>query len=118
MTKAAKKVMVLGIDAPIAPRLYKLIQEGKLPNLKKLMDEGVCAPNALVPLPTITPPNWTCIATGAWPGTHGITDFDAHIPGTELDLTHKAFDSREVQAEALWTAAERVGKRTIVMNYP
>ena len=118
MAKAAKKVMVLGIDAPILPRLYKLIQEGKCPNLKKLMDEGVYAPNALVPLPTITPPNWTCIATGAWPGTHGITDFDAHIPGTDLDLTHKAFDSSEVLAEPLWTAAERVGKRTIVMNYP
>ena len=118
MTKVAQRVMVLGIDAPIVPRLHKMAMEGKLPTIKRLIDEGVFAPNCLTPVPTITPPNWTSIATGAWPGTHGITDFDAHIPGTDLDLTHKAFDSREVLAEPLWTAAERVGKHSIVMNYP
>ena len=118
MTNVARRVMVLGIDAPIVPRLYKMAMEGKLPTTKRLIDEGVFAPNCLTPVPTITPPNWTTIATGAWAGTHGITDFDAHIPGTDLDFTHKAFDSREVLAEPIWTAAERLGKRTIVMNYP
>jgi predicted AlkP superfamily phosphohydrolase/phosphomutase len=118
MAKPAKKVMVLGVDAPIVPRVHQWAVEGKLPTFKRLLDEGVYAPNCLVPLPTITPPNWTSIVTGAWPGTHGITDFDAHTPGTALDVTHKAFDSREVLSEAIWGAAERVGKRSIVMNYP
>jgi len=118
MAKTAKKVMLLGVDAPIVPRVHQWAMEGKLPTFQKLINEGVYAPNCLVPLPTITPPNWTSIATGAWPGTHGITDFDAHTPGTALDLTHKAFDSTEVLAEPIWTAAERVGKRTIIMNYP
>jgi predicted AlkP superfamily phosphohydrolase/phosphomutase len=118
MTAVAKKVMVLGIDCPIVPRMMNWARQGKLPTLKKMLERGTFAPNCLVPFPTITPPNWTSIATGAWPGTHGITDFDNHIPGTALDLTHKAFDSREVLAEALWTSAERVGKRTILMNYP
>ena len=118
MAKTAKKVMVLGVDAPIVPRLHRWAMEGKLPTFQKLIHEGVYAPHCLVPLPTITPPNWTSIATGAWPGTHGITDFEAHTPGTPLDLTHKAFDSAEVLAEPIWTAAERAGKRTILMNYP
>jgi hypothetical protein len=118
MAKPAKKVMVLGVDAPIVPRVHQWAMEGKLPTFKKLLEEGVYAPNCLVPLPTITPPNWTSIVTGAWPGTHGITDFEAHTPGTALDVTHKAFDSREVLSEALWGAAERVGKRSIIMNYP
>ncbi|MHB1131640.1 MAG: alkaline phosphatase family protein [Chloroflexota bacterium] len=118
MANAAKKAMVLGIDAPIVPRLVKWAREGKLPTIQALLERGVHAPHTLVPFPTITPPGWTSIATGAWPGTHGITDFDNHIPGTALDLTHKAFDSREVLAEPIWVAAERAGKRSIVMNYP
>ncbi|MHB1416905.1 MAG: alkaline phosphatase family protein, partial [Chloroflexota bacterium] len=118
MAKTAKKVMVLGIDAPIVSRVVDWAREGKLPTLQKLLNEGVYAPNCLCPVPTITPPNWTTIATGAWPGTHGITDFDNHTPGTPLDETHKAFDAREVLAEPLWKAAERVGKKTIIMNYP
>jgi predicted AlkP superfamily phosphohydrolase/phosphomutase len=110
--------MVLGIDAPIVPRLIKLAREGKLPALGKLLAEGVFAPNCLSPFPTITPPNWTTIATGAWPGTHGITDFNGYIPGDPLDKTHQNFDARESRAEHLWTAAERVGKRSILVNYP
>ena len=57
MAKAAKKVMVLGVDAPIVPRVHRWAMEGKLPTFKKLLDEKVYAPNCLVPLPTITPPN-------------------------------------------------------------
>lgn len=112
MAKTPRKVMVLGVDAPIVPRVYAWAREGKLPTLQRLMAEGVYAPNCLVPHPTITPPGWTSIATGAWPGTHGVTDFDAHTPGTALDLTHKAFDSSEILAEPIWCAAERAGKRT------
>jgi len=118
MTTKAEKVMVLGIDAPIVPRLIRLAREGKLPALGKLLAEGVFAPNCLSPFPTITPPNWTTIATGAWPGTHGITDFDGYIPGDPLDKTHQNFDARESRGEHLWTAAERVGKRSILVNYP
>lgn len=34
-----KKVMILGLDAPIAPRLYKYAREGKLPAFAKLLSE-------------------------------------------------------------------------------
>ena len=118
MSKVPNKVLFLGIDSPVAPAVYRWAQEGKLPALKKLMDRGVYCEHALVPFPTITPPNWTTIATGAWPGTHGITDFEMHTPGTPLDETHQGFISDEIMAETLWEAGERVGKRSIVMNWP
>ena len=118
MSKAPSKVLFLGIDSPVAPTIFKWAQEGKLPALKRLMDSGVFCENGLVPFPTITPPNWTSIATGAWPGTHGITDFDVHTPGTPLDVTHQGFDSRDIAAETIWEAGERAGKRSIVMNWP
>jgi len=118
MPSKAEKVMVVGIDAPIVPRLIRWAREGKLPTIQKVLNEGVFAPNCLAPFPTITPPNWTTLATGAWAGTHGITDFDAHNPGDELDATHQAFDAREIKAETIWKAAARAGKKAILVNYP
>ncbi|MHB1132766.1 MAG: alkaline phosphatase family protein [Chloroflexota bacterium] len=118
MASEIKKVMVLGIDGPYAHRVYQYAQEGKLPTIKSLLDNGAWANNCLVPFPTITPPNWTSIATGAWPGTHGITCFNEHIPGDDLHVVHQAFDGRENQAEALWSAAARAGKHSIVLNWP
>ena len=113
-----KKAVVLGLDAPIAPRLYNFALKGYLPTFRKLITEGTYAENCLVPFPTITPPNWTTIVTGAWPGTHGITCFNMHKPGMPLTETYPAFDSRDCQAEYIWQAAERVGKKTIIINWP
>jgi len=114
----AKKTLVFGLDAVIAELLEKWIYEGKLPNFARLVREGVIAKHCLVPLPTLTPPNWTTIATGAWPGTHGITDFTVHHPGDPLDKTCSGFNSNECLSEYIWTAAEKVGKRSILIKWP
>jgi predicted AlkP superfamily phosphohydrolase/phosphomutase len=116
--QAQMKVMILGADAPIVPRVLKYVEEGEMPHLKQLIAGGVLARNCLVPFPTITPPNWATIVTGAWPGTHGVTCFHVHQPGRPLDEFYPAFDSRDVKAEFIWEALGRVGKRSIVVNYP
>jgi len=118
MLKRPRKVMILGLDAPIAPRLYKYCKEGKLPAMAKVINNGVWAKNAMLPLPTITPPNWTAIATGAWPSTTGITDFNVHYPGEPLNRTHGGFYSGDVRAEFVWNAIARAGKKSVVINYP
>lgn len=112
------KVMILGVDAPIVPRVRKYLAEGEMPHLQSLVDRGTLAENCLVPYPTITPPNWTTIVTGAWPGTHGITCFHVHNPGDALSEVHAGFDSCDNQAEYLWEALAREGLRSIVFNYP
>lgn len=116
--EAAKRVVVIGLDGAIAKRVYQFAQDGSLPHVRKLIDQGVYAKNCMVPFPTITPPNWTTIATGAWPGTHGLTCFNYHKPGDPLDWTIPAFHSSMSQAEYIWHAAERVGKKSIIINYP
>ena len=113
-----KKVALIGIDAPIPKRIYKYVKEGKLLHLGRLIKEGVFAENCLVPHPTITPPNWTTIVTGAWPGTHGITGFSIHFPGEPLNKMHQAFLSEYCRAQYIWNAAEDVGKKCIIFNYP
>jgi len=118
MSTTPNKLVVIGFDAPVASKIYEYAMKGELPNIKKLIDEGVYAENCLVPYPTITPPNWTTIVTGAWIGTHGITCFSLHKPGMPLDKTYPAFDSRDCLAEYIWQVAEREGKKTIVVNWP
>jgi len=117
MVKRPRKVLIFGLDGPVAPRLLRYCREGKLPALAKVIETGVVAPNAMVPLPTATPANWTSIATGAWPSTHGITDYNVHVPGDPLDRAHVAFHSGDVKAEYLWNAIAKVGKKSVVVNY-
>lgn len=113
-----EKLMVFGIDGPILPTLQRLMREGRMPFMQKLVAAGTWADHCLVPYPTITPPNWTTIATGASAGRTGFTDFNVHWRGEPIGQTHAAFDSRWHSAEYLWEAAEKVGKRSIVINWP
>ncbi|MHB1134861.1 MAG: alkaline phosphatase family protein [Chloroflexota bacterium] len=114
----AKKVMLLGIDAPMVSSFYKYAQEGHMPRIKRWLDNGVWGANCIPPFPSITPPNWTTMATGATLATHGISCFNVHVPGDDLTKTHQGFNTAEVKAEYIWEAAERAGKKAIVINYP
>jgi predicted AlkP superfamily phosphohydrolase/phosphomutase len=113
-----EKLVLIGLDAPIPHRVLRLAEQGVLPTFARLLAEGVFAENCLVPHPTITPPNWTSIVTGAWAGTHGITCFNVHNPGDPLDRIHQGFTTEDCQAEYIWDAAERGGKKPILLNYP
>ncbi|MBW2141342.1 MAG: alkaline phosphatase family protein [Deltaproteobacteria bacterium] len=120
MAKKPKKVAVIGLDCALPHMIEKHIEEGYLPTFKKLRDKGVWADNCLVPFPTVTPPNWAAIATGAFSGTTGITDFHYHSEGEELDNSHirQNFSSERCQAEYIWDALDKEGKKCIVLNYP
>ena len=115
-----QKVAVIGLDCAITPLIERHIKEGHLPTFKKLFESGTVADNCLCPYPTVTPPNWASIGTGAWPGTHCITDFHVHLPGKTPDntLIVQAFNSERNRAEFLWDAADKAGKKCIVLNYP
>ena len=49
--------------------------------------------------PTVTPPNWTTLATGNWPKTHGITCFQNHTLGKSLNISEYNWDSRRIESE-------------------
>jgi len=118
MNTSTKKIILVGLDAPIAHRILELAQDGDLPNFERIINSGVYAENCLVPFPTVTPPNWTTIATGAWPSTHGITSFHTHMPGDPFLKELQSFDHAQCQAETIWEAAKRASKRSIIINFP
>ncbi|MCS7252648.1 MAG: alkaline phosphatase family protein [Armatimonadota bacterium] len=113
-----KKLVLIGLDAPTVEDILRYTHSGDMPNVARLIQGGTFCEHCLVPFPTITPPNWTSIVTGAFPGTHGITCFHMHDLGEPLNIIRPAFDSRDCRAEYIWEAAERIGMASIVLNYP
>ena len=62
----ASKILVLGVDG-MDPRLAKkMMDDGRMPNLKYLYEHGACREDMVMQgnMPTITPPMWTTLATG------------------------------------------------------
>lgn len=114
-----KRAMMIGLDGADPVVVKRLINEGRMPNLKKLLEEGVATEDLdmLGVFPTVTPPNWATLATGAYPRTHGITCFLNHTLGKDLGITEMNWDSRRMEAETIWEAFEAEGKRCILLNY-
>ena len=115
-----KKMAMLGFDSAMLHFIEDLIKDGYLPNFKKLFDKGTVADEAYCPYPTVTPPNWATLATGATAGTHQVTDFWVHKEGNNptSDNASPAFNAFHVQAQTIWEAAAKEGKKSIVLNYP
>lgn len=89
-----------------------------MPNIKYFIDRGAQRED-LVMLgghPTVTPPMWTTLATGAYANVHGITCF--WRKGPTLDTIAYNLDSRNCHAEQLWNVFAEAGKKTLVFNWP
>ena len=113
------KVLMLGVDGLDPTLTRKFVDQGKLPNIQKFIERGaqkhdlklLCTP------PTMTPPPWTTLATGALPVTHGITCFWRQDP-EHLDTAGYNLDSRLCKAEPLWNVTAEAGMKTLVWHWP
>jgi predicted AlkP superfamily phosphohydrolase/phosphomutase len=69
-----QKMVILGFDGMDPDLVQQLVEAGKLPNIKRLMDQG-----GLYSLATThsaeSPTAWASFATGVNPGKHNIYDF-------------------------------------------
>ena len=119
MAISERKVMVLGVDG-LDPRLTKkFVDQGLLPHLKQIIDRGAQREDLVMlgAVPTVTPPMWTTLATGAYPNTHGITDFYLQSE-TDLDVMCYGLDSRSCKAEQIWNVTAEAGIKTLVFHWP
>ena len=116
---ATEKLLLLGLDG-LDPRLTrKYVDQGIMPNTKKIIEAGAQR-HDLVMLgghPTVTPPMWTTMATGCYANVHGITSFYRQSK-TDLDAIEYNMDSRNCQAEQLWNVFAEAGKKTLVWHWP
>jgi len=110
------KLMIIGLDSWVPGIVERLLAEGRLPHIKKLIERG--AFTRTIPFwPCATGNNWCSIITGASPAVHGC-DFKVWLPGHRLDEPQLGFDSRFCKAEQLWQTASRNGLTTVIVDYP
>lgn len=91
-----------------------------MPNISKVLSMGSANFNFNYEMigghPTVTPPMWTTLATGAPPYIHGVTDFFKR--GENIGDAVYNFDSRNCEAEQYWNITAEAGLKTLVWHWP
>jgi len=117
MKKRSKRLLMLGLDAALPDLLLRFSEEGAMPNVGRLMERGLFS-RMITTFPPLTAAAWGAIVCGAGPGTAGIPSLMVHLPGEPLDRWHTSFSREMLKAETLWEAGARVGKKTLLVNWP
>lgn len=98
--------------------MFKWAQEGKLPNLKKMMDNGAYG-YSIPDFPSHTPTNFATLLTGAHPDTHGISDGAIHVEGYPLNIVPiGGFRSNSKWVSPAWTIFEKNKLDTFLLSIP
>ena len=119
MARKTEKLMVLGIDG-MDPKFTKyLVEKGEMPAVKTLIERGACREDLVLlgGMPTITPPMWTTLSTGAYASTHGITGF-WNVDSEDHSKLVYGLDSTTCRAEQSWNGIAEAGYRTLVFHWP
>jgi predicted AlkP superfamily phosphohydrolase/phosphomutase len=104
--KSQIKVFLIVIDGAEWKVINPLIEEGKLPNFKKLKEEG--SYGYLISPTCLSPPEWTSIATGKKPEKHGINNFTKN---------GRLVTSLDVKSKFIWELIGESGKKVGVYNW-
>jgi predicted AlkP superfamily phosphohydrolase/phosphomutase len=98
--------------------VFKWAEEGKLPNIKKLMDMGSYG-FSIPTFPSHTPTNFASLLTGTYPEVHGVADGPMHIEGYPLTSPSVGgFRSAARKVPAIWSLLEESGKKVALLSMP
>ncbi len=105
-------VLIIGFDGATFDLIRPWAAAGHLPNLARLMSEGVTADLAST-LPPVTSPAWPTFMTGVNPGKHGVFDF-IQPHGDNFTLVN----STAIRQPTLWRRLSERDYRVGVLNVP
>jgi predicted AlkP superfamily phosphohydrolase/phosphomutase len=107
------KVIIFGVDAGDWGVMRNLLEEGKLPNFQRLIDQGSTGIlKTLLPLQK-SPILWTSIATGKVPEKHGIGGF-VHVVS---DGDTVPFTGNARRVKAIWNILSESGYKVGVVGW-
>ncbi|RPJ41590.1 MAG: hypothetical protein EHM19_11605, partial [Candidatus Latescibacterota bacterium] len=98
-----KRVLVLGVDAATWRIIDPLVEKGRLPTFRALMEEGTRFDLESIP-PLMSPILWTTIGSGVPSDVHGLESFYG--------------SSSDVREPRLWDIAEEKGWTVGVLGWP
>jgi len=133
--RAQQKVFVIGFDGMDPTLSKRYMEEGKLPNLRKLAESGTFR-KLETTQPSESPVAWSSFATGVNPGKHNIydflvRDFETYLPDLAgvkrpapprfllgLIPTHRPKLESTRGGTSFWRHAGADGIRSVVLTVP
>lgn len=110
----SNRVIIIGLDGATFGLLNPWLDAGRMPNLKRMIDEGVSA-ELESSIPPVTAPAWTSFFTGKNPGKHGVFDF---VRQDRSSYEFHPVNSRSCREKTLWETIGAQGKSVAVLNVP
>jgi len=111
--KSKRKVLLVGWDAADWKVINPLMDAGKMPFLKSVVERGVIG-NLSTQHPVLSPMLWTSIATGKRPFKHGILGFvEPTIDGSAV----QPVSNLSRRTKAIWNILNQEKKRSNVISW-
>jgi len=108
------KLLVIGMDGAPFPLIKQWCEEGYLPNLAKLINEGSFGILDST-IPVHSPTAWSSFITGLNPGKHGVFDFVRRDPDSyQLHVVR----ADQIPGASIWKLMSESGRSVGVMNVP
>src|SRR5579862_8365926 len=108
-----RKVLLVGWDAADWKVIHPLMDAGKMPNVRRLVETG-CTASVATLQPSYSPMLWTSIATGVRPFRHGIHGFTE--PKPDGRGIHRVTNLSR-KCKAIWNILGQNGLRSIVVGW-
>lgn len=108
-----KKVLLIGWDAADWKVINPLMDAGRMPNVERLVNQGVAGQIATL-RPPLSPMLWTSIATGKRPFKHGIHGFSEPTPD---GLGIQPVTNLSRKCKAVWNILNQNGVRSTVIGW-
>ncbi len=110
----SQKVLVIGLDGVPLEIIKPWADAGKLPTLKKFMDESAVGHLAST-MPPTSGPSWSSFVTGKNPGKHGIYDF---LFRKRDDYVFPPVNTTRRDGKALWKIVSDAGRVAGALGVP
>ena len=110
--RPGRSVILVGLDGGDWALLDRYVERGRMPNLRRLVEEGRSGVLASEH-PPLSPLLWTTMLTGVGPLEHGVLDFARFHPETGR---REPITSAERRAPALWNMATWAGRSVAVLG--
>jgi predicted AlkP superfamily phosphohydrolase/phosphomutase len=110
---SAGRLAVLGVDGGSWNVLGRLIRDGYMPNLGRMVKRGVHG-NLRSIIPPVTGGAWLALATGLNPGKTGVLDFLK----LDSDMALHVVSSKDFRGRSLWDYLSLLDYRVAVLDYP
>jgi predicted AlkP superfamily phosphohydrolase/phosphomutase len=108
-----KKALIIGVDGVPFSLLNTYIKNDVMPNLKKILNDGLMLHQMNASIPDISSVSWTSFNTGVNPGEHGIYGF-TNLKPNSYSLYFP--NSKDIKAPTFWEILGKTDQKASTLS--